>query len=429
MSDARMSSTLTRASLRVRDGVSRYVSRRVGTTKYWESRCLVNRTRGTQQRTMKQQREASHTATGTPLPGHGNSGRIHILGIGNIGKLFAHAMAIKSMPPPITLLFHRSDLLSAWEEAGRSIEIVTNGVGAGGGSFDVEIIQATAHEGDGPQGSIENLIVTTKAASTAAAIDAVKHRLTPSSAILFTQNGMGTVEEVSSIVFPDPALRPRYLACVTSHGIFSQGPFSAVHAGHGTVAIGSVICQQSHQRESLSHRDANNPPYLVREMVGAPLLAAREVSPVELNRLQLEKLVVNAMINPLTVIFNRRNGELFTNPDIVRIMRLLLAEASQIICSLPELQGDPTTPDSFSVERLEGIIHDVAHKTAKNISSMLQDVRAGRQTEIDYINGYLVRRGQEVGVGCRNNEKLVQLVRDARTISEDEIELIFPNYV
>jgi len=53
----------------------------------------------------------------------------------------------------------------------------------------------------------------------------------------------------------------------------------------------------------------------------------------------------------------------------------------------------------------------VMSKTSNNLSSMLQDVRAGKQTEIEYINGYIVRRGEEMGIKCVMNYMLLQLVK------------------
>jgi 2-dehydropantoate 2-reductase len=342
--------------------------------------------------------------------------RVHILGIGNIGRLFAHGLAIEDMPPYITLLLHRVGLAESWETGGRAIEIITNGASSTSSGYEIEVI------GDNYQGKgevIDNLIVATKATNTAAAILAVRSRLGSSSTILFTQNGMGIVDEVSRKVFPDLATRPRYLACVTLHGIYSQGPFTSVHAGFGTVAIGRVASQNATVSKDSVQFD------LVKAILRAPILNARAVSADELIRLQIEKLVVNAIINPLTVIFNRRNGELVTNSKILTLMRLLLRETSDVIRSLPELRNDPTTQQRFSTARLESIVLDVAQRTAKNTSSMLQDVKAGRQTEIDYINGYVVSRGTQVGINCRINRKLVQLVKEIRTVGEDEIENLF----
>jgi 2-dehydropantoate 2-reductase len=106
-------------------------------------------------------------------------------------------------------------------------------------------------------------------------------------------------------------------------------------------------------------------------------------------------------------------------------MRLLLAEASHVIQSLPELRDDPEIASRFSTQNLETIVLDVAEKTAQNTSSMLQDVRAGRATEIDYINGYIVKRGKEQGVECNMNEKLIQLVKEGKVIEVEDTKSEF----
>jgi 2-dehydropantoate 2-reductase len=104
------------------------------------------------------------------------------------------------------------------------------------------------------------------------------------------------------------------------------------------------------------------------------------------------------------------NGSILYNFAITRTMRLLLAEISLVIRSLPELRGLPNIQDRFSPERLETLIVSIADKTGKNISSMLADVRAGRKTEVRYINGYIVRRGEEMGMQCVCNYMMMQLV-------------------
>jgi 2-dehydropantoate 2-reductase len=231
---------------------------------------------------------------------------------------------------------------------------------------------------------------------------------------------MGTIEEVASTLFPNSSTRPHYLASATSHGVYSLGPFSSVHTGLANITIGPALLLGQPQS-----RNPSKSKYLLDRIINSPGLAANEVNPQELTRLQLERLVINAMINPLTAIFDCKNGELFNRGSIVRLMRLLLAEASQVIQSLPELRGDPETMSRFSTQNLETIVLDVAEKTAKNTSSMLQDVRAGRPTEIDYINGYIVKRGKEQGVDCEVNEKVIELVKEGRGISDEDIKAEF----
>jgi 2-dehydropantoate 2-reductase len=137
------------------------------------------------------------------------------------------------------------------------------------------------------------------------------------------------------------------------------------------------------------------------------------------------------MINPLTVIFNCHNGQLFHRPPIAELMQILLSEAAAVVRALilrfPNGGDDTAILESrFSQPVLEQLVRALATKTGKNISSMLQDVRASRKTEVDYINGYIVARGVELGIDCVHNRTLLQIVRDKRVISESQILDFFP---
>jgi 2-dehydropantoate 2-reductase len=387
--------------------------------------------------------------------------RIYILGSGNIGKLVAHSIAGIFNPPEITLLLHSLPTLRAWLDEGRAIKIITHGVADTRTQFSVEAYdpevrrseegnetmvdgelseQYTSREDYIPpagnsdydrldnyhqlrrevglerdsEETIYNLIVSTKAVNTIAALGPLRHRLTRSSTILFLQNGMGVVEEVCEKLFPDAETRPTLMMGIISHGVYSQSSFTAVHAGFGTTAIGILPRYPRHIRKILGKEDDAWSPsarYMLRTLTRTPVLAAVGFSQIDLQLQQLEKLAINAVINPLTVLLNCRNGDLLFNFATTRTIRLLLAEISLVIRNLPELEGVPNIDTRFSPNRLETIVVGVASKTSSNISSMLQDVRRGKETEVEYINGYIVRRGEELGIKCVMNYMLVQLVK------------------
>ena len=110
---------------------------------------------------------------------------IYILGVGNMGKFVASALRQHYPLLPITLLLHRDDLVSKWEQAGKAIECITDGKSTKATGFEIELL---SHEGQTP---IKNLIVATKTYSTASAVGMVRHRLGSDSSILFLQNGLG----------------------------------------------------------------------------------------------------------------------------------------------------------------------------------------------------------------------------------------------
>jgi len=106
-------------------------------------------------------------------------------------------------------------------------------------------------------------------------------------------------------------------------------------------------------------------------------------------------------------------------------MRLLLAEVSLVLQSLPELRNVPNVKTRFDTVRLERMVVSLAKATARNTSSMLQDVRVGRQTEIDYINGYIVRRGEELGIQCVMNYMLLHMIKGkSNNVSKEDDGLV-----
>ncbi|KAL1987750.1 hypothetical protein VTN96DRAFT_2590 [Rasamsonia emersonii] len=372
------------------------------------------------------------------------SGRIHILGLGNVGTFVAHSLAARKSPPPITLLLHNPGLYADWLARKRCLSINTNGLDDIKTGFDINVLNdrtwyslpywkpnGEAHDdvvdADGKlhiedvhedlrqsqedDEKIECLIVAVKAQQTVTALKSVSHRLTPESTVLLLQNGMGTVEELNEKVFPDPHRRPHYMMGLISHGLARQEPFRVSHTGVGTTILSPLPAGGRLKAGEEKDEDwAPSTKYLLRTLTLTPPLVAVAETPTALLQYQLEKLAMNCVINPLTVLLDCENGELLYNYNITRVMRLLLIEISTVICALPELQGVPGINSRFSPERLRNMAVHLANKTAKNTSSMLQDVRRGQKTEIEYMNGYIVRRGEELGIRCALNYLIMQMV-------------------
>ena len=356
---------------------------------------------------------------------------IHFLGAGNVGNFVAHSLAGIPNPPPITLLL-RKQALQQWRANGGKIQIIAGGVGEERTGFEVERLWNTRRHGhdDFEDTTIWNLIVSVKGYATVPALMSIRSRLTHNSTIVFLQNGAGILDEVNEKVFPDIEERPNYIIGLVSHGVKSQKPsdrFQVIHAGNGTIALGLLPKHPDQQYEKGT--DNFFPPtarYMLRTITRTHVLCAVGFSPNEILQLQLEKLAVNALINPLTAILGCNNGGLLNNLAITHTVRLLLSEISLVIRLLPELKNVLNVNLRFSPAKLENLMMRVAQRTSENSSSMLQDVSFGQRTEIDYINGYIVKRGQEVGVRCVMNYMLMQMVKAKRQMTMDEVKDYLP---
>lgn len=224
---------------------------------------------------------------------------------------------------------------------------------------------------------------------------------------------------MTSKLFPEENSRPQYWAGICVAGVYNTNPFSIVHAGKGPLTLGPV--------PSSSTEDSPDPKgnFMIEKLVSTTYLQATAVSAAEIRKAQLLKLAANAIINPLTALLNCKNGELLDGGIKQDLVNRLVTEMSPVIRALlppeqTEARGD------FSDEKLLAYVQMVTKKTGKNTSSMLQDIRLGRKTEIDYINGFIVDRGEGFGFSCPKHAFLVDLVRSAWTIEDEEIPGLFP---
>lgn len=350
---------------------------------------------------------------------------IHILGLGNLGKLFAHALAPHGHPPPVTILTRRPGLPYAFAKSGGCITIMRDGVATSTPPGTVTI--SPIKEDDTTP--IERLIVTTKAADTAKALKPLLPRLTSDTAIVFTQNGMGVVDEVNSLCFPDPPTRPNYLTAIVTHGVFSTGPFEAMHAAVADVKI-SITNNGDPARRLVMNLHSRQLFCAIEEAVS--LGTTGNINPEWIIVFQLEKLIANACINPLTVIFRTKNAGLL-DPRVDALRRVLCQEASPVFKAylLNKNPGWllPHMEERVEAERLENTVKGITEKTKENWSSMYQDFDAGRETEVKYINGWIAKVGKEFGFDVRNHEKLVELVEAKEEINMEDIGRVFPKTI
>jgi 2-dehydropantoate 2-reductase len=277
------------------------------------------------------------------------------------------------------------------------------------------------------QGHIECLIICTKAHHTELAIKDICHRLTKDSTICFVHNGLGVIESINQNVFPNPATRPHYIQSVFSHGLTRKDHFKIAHMGVGSMIVSPV--EKSNTSPVTAEGDntwAPSTKYLMRLLTLTPPLVAMADTPAGLQQYQLEKLAINCIINPLTALSDCTNGELLYSFSFTRVMRLLLFEISAVITALPELQGIPGIEDRFSPERLRRQVVNIARMTAQNSSSMRQDINGRRMTEIEYFNGYIVRRGEELGIKCALNYMIKHLVQGKAAAAKDRENSFVP---
>ena len=266
----------------------------------------------------------------------------HILGAGSLGTLWATRLARAGVPVRLIL---RNEARLADYRAGQGLTLVEQGV---------EQTYPVVGETPGSPEPIHRLLVACKAYDAQSAIAQLHPRLAPDAELILLQNGLGSQDAVAAQV---PLARCIYAS--STEGAFREGDWRVVFAGHGYTWLG----------------DASHPtPPLWLDDLQAAGIPHEWVTDI-LTRLW-RKLALNCAINPLTVLYQCRNGGLQAHQCEVATLCAELAE-------LLEYCGQPAAAEDLHAE-----VERVIQATAANYSSMYQDVANARRTEISYLLGY-----------------------------------------
>ncbi|MBW7456087.1 ketopantoate reductase family protein [Paenibacillus sepulcri] len=203
--------------------------------------------------------------------------------------------------------------------------------------------------------------------------------------LLALQNGIGHMERLQSH-FPE---NPLY-AAVTTEGALRTADTRVRYTGHGVFTFG---------KWPKAAEDGDKTQKMLLETLHAAGIEA-ELSNDMGNRIY-QKLLINAVINPLTAIHGIPNGILAEDPGLRQEMADLHAESEKILLAA----GMTAAGDSW------GRLLQVCRQTANNESSMLGDVKAGRLTEIDWINGGISSLAKRYGLLSPLNDAVTNAVK------------------
>ena len=248
---------------------------------------------------------------------------------------------------------------------------------------DVEINVITASELAAQKIIIEHCIIATKAYDAIAALQSVVPALSLSATVLSLCNGMG-MHKAMHQQLQKHSVNIQFLLGVTSDGALLQEPFKVRHTGIGDTSIGHYDPQE------------NTAPLL------PPYFYLQHTPLKNIYSALWQKMLVNCVINPLTLIYQCKNGELFSNEKYTHQIKALCEELS----SIANNTGDITT--NITAVELFNTAQNVANQTAQNTSSMLKDGQLGRPLELDYLNGHIIKLAKEQGLACPVNQQLLK---------------------
>jgi 2-dehydropantoate 2-reductase len=298
---------------------------------------------------------------------------IIVLGAGAIGSLYAAKLAATN---DITVIAREAHV-AAIKASGLRIEGIESNV--------IKLDAVTSVKAVGPETLI---LVTTKVTDSHSALAPLASLVREDTTILCLQNGLGS-ERIAR-------------EALGNRGIVLRGitQFGAIYEKPGVIrfmARGHTIIEQGPRsgRIAAEFSDAG--------------LHCRISDNIESDVWQ--KLLVNCVVNPITAIIGCEVGGI-AKPELDPLSELVIEEC-------------------LAVGRARGLsfdndfLHEIKEffRPSHNIASMLQDLRRGRRTEIDYLNGAVAAAGRERGIDCPVNFALTSIIKamEARSLLPEKM--------
>lgn len=289
------------------------------------------------------------------------SPRFAVMGAGAVGCYYG---AVLAKAGHAVTLVGRPALVAAVAAGGLVLETA-----AGRESLFVRAVEDAA----GVVGA-DVILVCVKSGDTAEAGRAMAPHLAPDAVILSLQNGVDNGERLAAVLGRPVVPVAVYVATEMA------GPGHVRHHGRGDLILGPG------GERAAAALAAAGIPATVSDRVREALWA---------------KLTINCAWNALSALGERPYGALFVSPGVEAVLADVTAE-----CLAVAAAADMRLPEDMLAQ-----VRAIAGTMAEQRSSTAQDLARGRRTEIDHLNGYVVREGERLGVPTPANRVLHTLVK------------------
>ena len=301
--------------------------------------------------------------------------QILMVGAGSVGGFFGAQLAKANLSVSFLL---RPKTLAAVKQNGLTIRSAS-------GSFTVHPPAASDPR---ELAKPDLIILSVKAYDLDEVLTQIEPVMTERTVILTLQNGVDTEDRIVARFQRD---------CVVGGIAFIYSkivePGVIDHYKRGAVSVGELMGH--HSARVLAIAD-------LFKQAGIPCQLADDI-----RRSKWEKMCWNCVFNPLTVLIDDKVAKALDHPEMLRVIHQIVGEIVAVAATVKV----PLAADmADKVVRWTQEIRDIH-------TSMYDDWKAGRQTEIDYLNGYVAKLGRELGIPTPLNDMLTAVIK---TITEKD---------
>ncbi|KAI1140657.1 hypothetical protein F5Y05DRAFT_423619 [Hypoxylon sp. FL0543] len=360
------------------------------------------------------------------------SDKIHILGFDPEARYIAHALSAIPNLPPVQMLTHHIQSMKSWGEEGRAITI-----------YDKEKNTITSRSIGCPEyigrqhrqrwirpPVLHNVIVSTLSSAVLPSLGALRQKIDRRTTLCLLQPGLGMMELLNEKIFDDPATRPNYIICHSSHRYqrHSSLKYSLRHIVSGKLLLHAVPRGEDSDldrkwSEALGNQHTE---HLMKLLCMADGLEAVCLPWHVLLRHKLPEMIFGSLADSISVILGCRYDQIRNSRYTMDFWDSLLSETMRIVVALPELRTNPDMLEHFIKESFPKKLRRRLERYGQEYSQWISLVRKGQMPPAPFFNGYFVRRAQELGLDHSQNSLVLNLVKSRHAGRLMELKMSLP---
>ncbi|KAG6038719.1 hypothetical protein E4U41_003796 [Claviceps citrina] len=326
--------------------------------------------------------------------------KIYILGEDERSKFIAHALS--SVYDSVEMLGWRSQTSKKYRNIQRARPSHRR---ANPPVESNSALPATSAQGGSSR--IDQLVVTGLGHEAVQALETVRHRVDENTTVCLMNDGLGVLEDVRKKIFEGSEAAPDFLLGHMSHRLVFNRTYDAVtQLKRGETKL---TFAESPRMRVKGMQKTESRPDLVQALGEARDLCSSFTPFDQWLRFKLPSVLFDSVVEPVCVLLDMPYRGLLQNPAAARMMQGLLSEILLVLERMPEVQESTVVRDYIYTRGIRKFMYSRIAAKRLQPSRLVRRIEKGQPTDVEYLNGYFLRRGRDLGVDMPMNV----MIRDA----------------
>ncbi|KAL7938326.1 ketopantoate reductase PanE/ApbA C terminal domain-containing protein [Trichoderma chlorosporum] len=268
---------------------------------------------------------------------------------------------------------------------------------------------------------IDQLLVAGPGHEAVEALRSVKHRIDKDTAVCLMTDGLGVLEEVRERIFRGTESSPTFLLGHMSHRLAfnrEQDAVKELRYGRTALTFGDLGRDVDKTETRMN---------FVQALQGVKDLNSSLTPFDKWLHFKLPSVILDSVVEPVCVLLEIPYAGLLRNPPAQRMMNQLLAEIVSVVDHMPEVEGSSAIRNFIRGNRIKQLIYSrIMARRAASSSELARQIQNGLPTDVDYLNGFFIRRGHQLGVQLPNNVMIRDMVKAKHSLAIEKLNSYVP---